>query len=715
MNATNTMLSQYLQTGRVFTVPVYQRTYDWREEQCKRLFDDMIALYGDNTKRHFIGTICVKWNVDAYDIVVVDGQQRITTTMLMYLALLDLADDERLKRQLLGYYLINEYDDGDDRHYRLVSVERDFAVWKKLIAHAEEDIPLDLTDDERETRIWKNYELFHSRIEEVLSLGYTCQGIKEAIDRLEIVSLALTDENPQVIFESLNSTGLDLSVIDLIRNYFLMNLSYSKQKRMYKKYWAPMEKLLGDMMERFFVDYMMVKERKHVYDPIKAQSGSKGISITSKALYSIIKDKYPHRETTPSWDIEKLLADLLKYAEYYTHIAKPQLSDDDVNRLSDADKTMYQIEHRIPSGSASVFLLHAYAAYDEGLMTQAQHASICKAVLSYCVRSRICELTGLNAQRAALALRHFDDYDFKADPVGTVWSILDDGKGKFRFPDDKEFSECLADIPMYTWLRAKGTYYILYSIESHCKGAKELPAYSSSTSIEHVFPQSPNDDWIAYANANSFNSYEEQLHTMGNLTLTGYNSELGRKSFDEKKQAYRNSSYVITRNIASYSTWDEAAIHRRASQMAKIACHVWPKRQGAAKRVLAEGREYALATDETEFANKKLVYAVFDGETIEATTWKSLVLKIAGCLYACDSEVFRELLNNPSIRSGVIIAADSDGNFPDGTKQLDEHVGMFIHCGAQEIIRILRSMCQHYDLRLGTDFYDNLTICVMDK
>lgn len=716
MDSHNNMLGRYIQSGRVFTIPVYQRTYDWHEEQCRRLFDDMLALYGQGSATHFIGTICVKWNASPYDIIVVDGQQRITTIMLMYLALRNLTDDERMRKQILGYYLVNEYDEGDSMHYRLVPVERDFVVWKKLIDNAELGTPLDLTDEERGTRIWQNYELFYDLLQEAAALGHTWQGIKEAIDRLEIVTLELKDENPQVIFESLNSTGLDLSVTDLIRNYFLMDVEYEDQKRLYHRYWAPMERLLGDKIERFFIDYVMVSERKHVYDAIKNGSGkSKGINITGRNLYKIIKDKYPSTNARKGYDTETVLADLYRYAEYYSHIVKPAMSDSEFEGLTPAEKAMYQIEHRIPSGNATVFLLYLYSQYADGKMTDDQHADACKAVLSYCVRSRICSCAGMTAQRAALAIRHFDDYDFEGDPVGTVWSILDDGRGKFRFPTDKEFAEQLTTIPIYTWLRAKGTYFILYSIESRCKRAKELPAYSVSSSIEHVFPQSPDDKWLEYARQSGFDDYEEKLHTIGNLTLTGYNSELGRKPFSEKAAEYQNSSYVITRNVTGYQVWDGAAIDRRAGQLANVACHVWPKREGAAKRARTGVTCYDLATDENELTGKKLHSVSFNGEAIEIGKWKQLAVEVARRLYEQDNETFEELAENPSVPQRFLVQADANGNFPKGTEMISERTGILIHANTTNIIQFIRAICRHYDLKLGTDFYDNLTIDVMER
>lgn len=562
MKATEANLLTFLQKSPQFAIPIYQRNYSWTAIQCRQLWSDLLRA-GRSTaiKAHFIGAVVYvkrgQDNVVAQEpLMVIDGQQRLTTGTLLIAALakhFEIKGHAELleafsAKKLRNYYLLNPYEEGE-RHYKLILSDTDKNTWLAIINGT--PLPADAS-----LRIIENYELFQGLIEaHQAELEAICQGLAKLV--IVDVSLDRSQDNPQLIFESMNSTGLELSQADLIRNYILMGLEPKLQTELYTAYWRPMEKAFGQTgygvhFDPFMRHYLTAKTGeipnvREVYTAFKAFSAS-------------FKD-----------DIKSLVADIHGYATHYCAMA---LGAENDAALKQAFHDLRELKVDV----AYPFLLDIYHDFKQGCLTADEVLTITRWVESYVFRRAICAIPTNSLNKTFAALSRTLQKEHYLESVKAAFLMLPSYR---RFPADEEFRRDIKRRDLYNF---RSRSYWLRRLENH--GRKE-PVVVEDYSIEHILPQNEalSPQWQAELGSDWSRIHQTWLHTLGNLTLTGYNSEYSDHAFafkrdqitsrDGKKIGFKFSALNLNDGLGQLEKWDEAAIEARAERLATEALKVW--------------------------------------------------------------------------------------------------------------------------------------------
>lgn len=551
MDARKANIYKFLSGDKQYIIPVYQRIYSWEIEECKRLWFDIVDMQKKNKNGHFVGSIVsITENDSPSDMskfTIIDGQQRITTLMLLLLALRDYAFIHREEKSINWKKINNSFlknpDEDDDSQYKLLLTETDKDILISLI----EKRPI---DENLNSRLISNYNYFFSNIK---NMDLSLQDIYEAIGKLQIVNINLdrTSDEPQVIFESLNSTGKELSESDLIRNFVLMGLDNKQQKDIYKNIWRPMEQLFRYekqtlLMDRFFRDYLTMKLARipkldKIYEEFKM--------YTNNCEFSTLED---------------LCKDLYMYARYYTNMIFEQGANKNLINLYKEIKYL-KMEVAFP------FLLKIHYDFERNLINEDELVSIIKLCISYVFRRNICDIPTNSLNKTFATLKNEINVDDYINSIKAFFILKDDYK---IFPNDEKFSSALKVKDIYH-MRIRN--YILSSLENFNNKA---PINIENYTIEHIMPQTKNlsNVWKKELGKNYETVQKKYLHTIGNLTLTAYNSEMSNKSFSEKMEmnggfkesALRLNSYVVKQN-----EWNERIIKERASILVEKALLIW--------------------------------------------------------------------------------------------------------------------------------------------
>jgi uncharacterized protein with ParB-like and HNH nuclease domain len=500
-----------------FTIPVFQRNYDWRDEQCKQLFADICSMVVDSQRKfHFMGTIVYISNdeidmIDFHEYVIIDGQQRITSIMLLLKAIqhyLDLSNDDenkKLSEKIYEEYLTNKHAEFANK-LRLKPMFEDERVYQLIM----ED-HLEFAD--RKSNIYKNYNLFQTLINSnPLSPRKLLEGIKKLL--IVYIGLKRGEDNAQLIFESLNSTGINLTEADLIRNFVLMDKEPHVQEFLFKNYWLKIEKLLtNEQISDFIRDYLTMKLNEI---PKKEQ------------VYNSFK-KY----VIDNWSKEKikeLLDELLFYSKIYSKLLNDTEDSKDIREvLINLRKLKVTVSYP--------FLMEVYCDFVKSDIDKNTFIKILKLVESYIFRRLMCERP-TNAlskvfKNLSRDIKSYKDYKEKYYEYLTV--ILMQKRYNASFPLDNEFKRDFLSREMYKFSNIK---YLLERLENHNNDEK---VNMDNLSIEHIMPQNLTHKWVIKLGRNAVSIHEKYLHNIGNLTLTAKNSELSDKTFEEKKQIYIDS------------------------------------------------------------------------------------------------------------------------------------------------------------------------------
>lgn len=556
MKAHDSYLTALLKlSDAVFSIPVYQRNYDWDTNNCLQLFRDIeaITLTG---KDHFIGSIVyvsIGTATEPY-YNIIDGQQRITSIMLFLKALHDISDDLRFKKQIRIGFLINQGLD-DQPKMKLKQVESDSAVYEKIIFQEEynED---SFSEAEKKSNVFINYKFFREQIEHS---KVKLQDLYNAIFKLEIIDVCLVAEDPQEVFESMNSTGKNLTNTDLLRNYLLMNLTHSKQEKFYKKYWLQIEKGVGTkLMEQYMVHYLIMKRKS---DSMNIRSRSS--KVNKNTLYDCFKIYFPS-ENKQNDGTEELLADMLKYSVYYRKIVNAEATKTAFN------EAVRELIYELNAEPAAIFIMYLLDIQEEQHASDDDILEAVKACISYVFRVRLFRGSIAN-QFFALAIQYFERCDSDMLFMDKVWKALTSGQGSYRFPKNREFQDAFGSKDMYLEFKPAMLRYILYKYE---RGLTKEVVESENATVEHILPQDTKK-WLPYLNKIHDTSYSEYTHRIGNLTLTKMNTEASNSFFDEKKKIYEKSGYAITRQIAKNDEWNSHVIKKRSETMAEQALQIW--------------------------------------------------------------------------------------------------------------------------------------------
>jgi uncharacterized protein with ParB-like and HNH nuclease domain/predicted transport protein len=555
MKATEAKLLDFLKKSPQFVIPIYQRTYSWTARECRQLWDDILRTGSDDAiAAHFVGSIVYiekgLYQVSSQSpLLVIDGQQRLTTVMLVLEALArHVGDAEPVEgfsaKKLRSYYLLNPLEEGE-RGFKLLLTQTDKQSLLALMR--QESQPA-----EPSLRISDNFAFFE---EQVQTLGADLTPLCRGLAKLVIVDLALSrdQDNPQLIFESMNSTGRELSQADLIRNFVLMGLEPAQQTRLYESHWRPMEVAFGqDAYGTHFDSFM-----RH-YLTLKT-----GEIPNVRAVYEAFKGHVRSPEVAAA-GVDAVVADIHAYAGYYCGMALDKEPDKELS-LAFRDLRELKVDVAFP------FLLELYHDYVHGQLEKYELVSIVRLVEAYVFRRAVCAIptNSLNKTFATFgrALRK-DRY------LESIEAHLLTLPSYRRFPNDEEFKRELSMRDLYNFPRRS---YWLRRLENH--GRKERAPVDEYT-IEHILPQNENlsAKWRTALGAEWQHVQETWLHTLGNLTLTGYNAEYSDRPFAEKrdmKGGFRESPIRLNEGLGARDTWDEAAIQERAQRLAELAVEVW--------------------------------------------------------------------------------------------------------------------------------------------
>jgi len=555
MKATEAKLLDFLKKSPQFVIPIYQRSYSWTEKECRQLWDDILRTGRNNdVSAHFVGSI-VYIQKGLYQIstqspvLVIDGQQRLTTVTLLIVALANaLGATEPLEdfsaEKLRGYYLVNPLEK-DEKRYKLILSQTDKQSLIAIVAGAEQP-------KEHSVRVVQNFRLFEEWIGG--SRGdfvAVCKGLA----KLMVVDVALTrdQDNPQLIFESMNSTGRELSQADLIRNFILMGLEPELQTRLYEQFWRPMEvdfgqEVYGTHFDAFMRHYLTVKTGEipnvsEVYEAFKVHARSPQVAQAG---------------------IEALVKDIRAFARYFSAMALGAESDADL-KLAFHDLRELKVDVAYP------FLLELYGDYAAGKLPGPDFVTAVRLIEAYVFRRSICAIPTNSMNKTFATFTKVLKKDRYLESIRAHLQLV---RSYRRFPSDEEFRRDLQTRDLYNF---RSRSYWLRRLENH--GRKERVAVDQFT-IEHILPQNENLSaaWKTALGPDWERVQQTWLHTLGNLTLTGYNSEYSDRPFADKRDmtgGFKESPLKLNASLGQLGEWNEDAIKARAGKLADMALDVW--------------------------------------------------------------------------------------------------------------------------------------------
>ena len=551
MKAQHTNLLQFVKNATQFKIPIYQRKYSWQIAQCEQLWQDIIRAGSSDAGNHFVGSVVYIADHDgmASPALVIDGQQRLTTLTLLVSALANAVGETEpvdgfSSAKLRSYYLTNPLEKGE-RRYKLVLSETDRQTLFSIVDG--KALP-----DEQSYLVKQSHDLFEKKLNECKNdFGALCKGLS----RLVIVEIALSrkGDNPQLVFESMNSTGRELSQADLVRNYMLMGLEPEEQKRLYESHWRPMEVAFGQKaydthFDKFMRHYLTVKTGDlprigEVYEAFKQHAQSRGMAHASA---------------------EDILQDLHAFARYYCAMA---LDAEQHGEL----KQVFQDLRELKVEVAYPLLLELYHDHTQGTLSSDDFYQVARLVESYVFRRAVCEIPTNSLNKTFATFTKSIDKGKYLESVKVHFQSMPSYR---RFPSDAEFEKDIQTRDLYNF---RSRSYWLRRLEHH--DTKE-PAPIGRYTVEHIMPQNQNlsglwkealgDDWERVQ--------RDHLHTLGNLTLTGYNPEYSDRSFMEKrdmKGGFKKSPLQLNASLQDVEIWNEQAILRRAATLAEWALAVW--------------------------------------------------------------------------------------------------------------------------------------------
>lgn len=555
MKATEAKFLDFLKKSPQFVIPIYQRTYSWTERECRQLWDDIVRTGGnDAVSAHFVGSI-VYIEKGLYQVasqpplLVIDGQQRLTTVSLILEALArQLGDSEPVDgfsaKKLRSYYLLNPLEEGE-RGFKLLLTQTDKA---SLLALVQQNVqPAD-----QSLRIAANFAFFE---EQVRKLGADLPALCHGLAKLVVVDIALSrdQDNPQLIFESMNSTGRELSQADLIRNYVLMGLEPAQQTRLYEDHWRPMEvgfgqEGYGSHFDSFMRHYLTLKT---------------GDIPNVRAVYEAFKS-YARTPDIDAAGVDALVADIHTFAGHYCAMALDQEAD---KKLAEAFRDLRELKVEV----AYPFLLELYEDFANGRLESTEFETAVRLVEAYVFRRAVCAIPTNSLNKTFGTFGRALQKDRYLESVQAHLLTLPSYR---RFPGDEEFKREFVVRDLYNFPRRS---YWLRRLEND--GRKERVPVDEYT-IEHILPQNENLSvkWQDELGPEWKRVQETWLHTLGNLTLTGYNAEYSDRPFSEKREmrgGFRESPLKLNEGLRNLDKWDEAAIRRRAQLLAAVAAGIW--------------------------------------------------------------------------------------------------------------------------------------------
>ena len=643
-------LSQLMQGGGArFIIPVYQRNYDWKKANCKKLYDDLIDVSQTDKKKHFFGSIVYKPSGMMSEVIIIDGQQRLTTVSLLLLAMMNLlfegkvtSNEESKAEMIKDLYLTNPFKKGDEK-LKLKPIKKDNLAFQKLFGDPDEFI--------MSSNMTVNYLYFYNRIQEK---NINIDELFSALQKLEImqVSLDSPEDDPQLIFESLNSTGLDLSEGDKIRNFILMGETPSNQEEYYEKYWNLIEEKTAYDVSDFIRHYLTLKQNKipnfsNIYFDFKEYVTVNGITIKS------------------------LLIDLLAYAKRYEQIKEASTTTKGVNEVL---KRINVLEMNV----MTPFFLETLKNYEETILSEDELLDIFRVTENFIVRRSICNLP-TNALNKIYSTLNRDVLKLKTNQdnyADVMKYILLNKTGSARLPKDDEFREAINSKDFYH-INNKWRAYIFNRLEN--RESKETTEIidgllnAKKYSIEHIMPQTLSKEWQKDLGKNYKEVHEIWLNRIANLTVTGYNSNYSNRTFSVKRDmrdGFKASPFRLNEYLKKAERWTEQELKARAKDMEKNALNLWKYPSTAFEPIIIDVGTVPFDSDQDYTGMTVAAFEFLGSGRISVKYWKEMIIKIIKMLFDKDPSGLYQLA--ASGESGLAASFIEEGR--DGYVEIAERL-----------------------------------------
>jgi uncharacterized protein with ParB-like and HNH nuclease domain len=603
MQASETSIRKLIEGSKQYVIPLFQRPYSWTQKHWATLWQDVMDLVDDpNARPHFFGSTVTaparsvpqgvgKW-------LLIDGQQRLTTTQLLLASLRDSAiyiGEQNLAEKIEGQSLLTAYEVGDEQ-LKVLPTQGDREAFRSIIRR----------ESTLSSRIADCHNFFYSRLKsrKELSGEFLERIYLSVVDRLSLVGITCDEQdNPHLIFESLNAKGEKLTAADLIRNFLLMRIHVNEQQKIFDQYWRPIQEALGDQLTEFVRHYLM----------------KEGKIIKSSDIYFELKDRV--NSATPE-EVKSFLADLHRHGMYYAKLVSPGSYESDTE-ISAALNRLRIIEATV----AYPLLLRIFDSVYQGSLSHAQLLSVLNMLESFLIRRSVCGYPSNQLRKIFPPI-----FDAIGGPSESFVSGVREQLGGKRCPDDKMFADALISQPLYATAKRGTRLRIILERLEESFDHKE-PAELSNAQIEHVMPQTLTPQWIEELGEDAREQHARLLHTIGNLTLTGYNPDLSNRPYSEKRELLSQSHFELNRYFEGIEHWSPAAIKNRAKAIADRAITIW----------VDVGRE-GVAQADTVIGAQKPVAVRFRSQTFPIKTWKEGTVKL---VEAFESE-------NPGILASIV-------------------------------------------------------------
>ena len=615
-----------------FCIPVFQRNYSWSEKQCRKLFDDIVDLIKNPEWTHFIWSFVYKLNrlvnTQYIQFSLIDGQQRLTSLTLILKALYDYYWElwdayKNKKEEIWEFYLYNKFSSDNSLRLRLKPNKEDDNNFNLLMDNKIEEM-------NKDSLIYINYKFFLKSIKE---WDFSVDDFYNALARLEWVAITLDEhDNAQLIFESLNSTWLDLTDVDLIRNYLLMNCNHNEQERLYTDYWINLEIILKDSFTDFVRDYITLKN----WIVVQNWKWKVYASFRKFYIYNYVDKHIP---------LENFLKERIDYAKAYSLLLRPNEKKDPKYKLYNALNDTIEINFK----TTFPFLLWILHDYNLNYIDSEETVvKILRLIESYWLRRSICSVQWWALSQAMWSMYKelTDTYkdEFYSDTYDKVAKKMISIRTNAYFPADWQFKDEFISRSMYSSPLKK---YILCKLEKSFM-PKEIINEDNLT-IEHIMPQTLNEAWKKYLDMSNVEEFHEQYkNRIWNLTLTAINSELWQKLYDEKKNDSKFSIIALNHYFSNVKTWNKEEIEKRWIMLFEIAKKIWPFPNVAPDEKFAN-ESYDILNDDEDAdsftSTLPIKFKLDDQNEVRVATWSALLQKVCQYLHNANKELFISVLS----------------------------------------------------------------------
>ncbi len=608
MQASETRLQPIIEGTKQYVVPLFQRAYSWKKEQWEILWTDLLFLLENSEpESHFIGSIVTMQTVSVPEGVtkylLIDGQQRLTTIIILLTAMRDKAatmpENVILAKKIEQTMLVNPFAEEMD-FYKLMPTQVDRADFIEMVGSGN-----GTTQIAAETKLGECYDFFRRKL---LQMQYTLNDLFSVLlKRLSVVSIVLgKDDNAHIIFESLNAKGRPLTQADLIRNYFFMRIHVNEQEAIHERLWQPMEHQLNGNLTEFIRHFLM----------------RTGGIIKEDSVYFVLKERYKDYDAVTS------LQEINTFASYYYRLIDPEQEPRPLIRAALARLKRLTLTTGYP------FLLNCYEDYANKRLSETEFIQILTDLETFIIRRFVCGFPTSALNKIFPPLYRLAKDKNPNNLVAGLREQLTTGR---QTPKDSEFRARLITTSLYgAGQRIPNTRLILESLEAYY-GHREQASFDNLT-IEHIMPQTPTDWWENHLGSEHATVHETYLDTLGNLTLTAYNGQASNRPYPEKRAIYRASHLELNRYFDEIDEWNGATIQRRAEVLADCALTIWP--------YFGYDHDADESLNAQNVTGKRPVAVYIMRERLETPTWREVAIRTLDTLFELEPYQFKEFVGN---------------------------------------------------------------------